>query len=180
MRSHRSHARWWTGTFCLLLLALLPTGCHSPMPEVSVKGDPGWITAMRGRWEGSYESEANGREGTIQFELSGVGDTARGEILMRPAAGMEQYTGSARGENRDAPPLRTPTLIPIRFVRIDEGQVLGTLDEYLDPDCNCPVTTNFIGSVQGDEARGVFAIRGQRSWLAYGEWRARRVRASLH
>jgi hypothetical protein len=149
--------------------------CHPPMPAVTVQGDPGWIAALTGRWEGTYESEKTGREGTLQFELSRLGDTARGEIMMMPAWSDEPYQGSNRGEPRARPPVRTPTLIPIKFVKIEEGQVLGQLDPYIDPDCKCRVTTSFIGSIDGDDVRGIFAIRGMKTWLAYGEWRAHRV-----
>jgi hypothetical protein len=163
-----------------LFLALLAgvVACNPPMPKVSVEGEPEAIDALAGRWEGSYESEKNGREGTIQFDLTAEGDTARGEVLMMPAWSSEPYQGSARGEPRERRPVREPAILSIRFVRAQQGQVLGTLDPYIDPDCGCRVTTNFIGSVDGDEARGVFAIRGMQSWLAYGEWRARRVRAT--
>jgi hypothetical protein len=159
----------------LALLATLTPACHSRMPAVAVEAKPDALQGMVGRWEGTYESEGNGREGTVQFELSAAGDTARGEVTMLPAWTSEPYQGSSRGEPRDRRPVREPTILPIRFVRIEQGQVLGTLDPYIDPDCGCRVTTNFIGSVDGDEARGVFAIRGMKTWLAYGEWRARRV-----
>jgi hypothetical protein len=146
------------------------------MPTVTVQGEQDDVRAMAGRWEGTYESEQNGREGTIQFELTAAGDTARGEILMRPVdQDPYQYQGSARAEQNDLRPLQAPTLLPIKFVRFRPEQVLGTLDPYIDPDCNCQVTTSFIGSVDGNEARGVFAIRGKKTWLAYGEWRAHRV-----
>lgn len=170
----RSRRRCRTGPALITALALL-MGCSSKMPTVTVEGDPGWIVAMAGRWEGTYESEQTGREGTLQFELSGVGDTARGEILMMPAWTDEPYQGSSRGEPRERHPLRTPTVLPIRFVKIDEGQVLGRLDPYFDPDCNCQVTTSFIGSIDEEQVRGIFAIRGMKSWLAFGEWRAHRV-----
>lgn len=170
-RVRRRAWRFLAGALPLLLLA-----CHSPMPQVTVQGDPGWVAELVGRWEGSYESEQTGREGTLQFELTAVGDTARGEILMLPALGEEPYQGSNRGEPRERRPVRTPTLIPIRFVKVEEAQVLGQLDGYYDPSCRCQVTTSFIGSVDGDEIRGIFAIRGQHTWLAYGEWRAHRVR----
>ncbi|HWA14908.1 MAG TPA: hypothetical protein VG817_00645 [Gemmatimonadales bacterium] len=156
---------------CTLLVA-----CHQAMPTVTVQGDPGWIAAMVGRWEGTYESEKTGREGTLQFELAGVGDTARGEILMLPAWSDEPFQGSNRGEPREPRPLRSPTVIPIRFVKIEGGQVLGQLDPYLDPDCRCKVTTSFIGSVDGEDVQGIFAIRGMSAWLAFGEWRAHRVK----
>ena len=99
---------------------------------------------------------------------------------MMPNLSREPYQGSARGEPRERRPVREPSVLTIRFVRAQHDQVLGTLDTYIDPDCDCRVTTNFIGSVDGDEARGVFAIRGMKSWLAYGEWRARRVPAATH
>lgn len=159
-----------------ILVVLAVTACHSAMPTVTVQGEVDDVRAMAGQWEGSYESEQNGREGTIQFELTAAGDTARGEILMLPVVRDDyQYQGSARGEQNDTRPIRTPSLLPIKFVRFRPEQVLGTLDPYIDPDCDCQVTTSFIGSVDGNEARGVFAIRGRGNWLAYGEWRAHRV-----
>lgn len=158
----------------VVLLAGLSGACHSTMPVVAVKAEPGMLTQMSGAWEGSYESEANGREGTIRFELTADGDTARGEVMMLPAA-MEPYQGSAPGATHETRPLREPVLLQINFVEMDEGQILGTLAPYIDPDCDCRVTTNFIGSIDGDSVRGIFAIRGMNTWLAYGEWRAHRV-----
>lgn len=164
----------------LVLLAGLLAGCHSAMPTVTVQGDPESIATLAGRWEGTYESEKTGREGTLQFELTRAGDSARGEILMMPAWTDEPYQGSQRGEPRERRPVRTPTLIPITFVKIEDGQVLGQLDPYIDPDCDCRVTTSFIGSVDGDQVRGIFAIRGMKTWLAYGEWRAERVKREAY
>lgn len=165
-----------TGQLMGFLILSLAAACHSAMPTIDVEAEAGVAPTMAGRWEGSYESEQNGREGTIQFELAAKGDTARGEVLMMPAWSSEPYQGSARGQPQDRPPVRMPTLLPIHFVRIQWGQVLGTLDPYNDPTCDCQVTTNFIGSVDDDEAHGIFAIRGAKTWLAYGEWRAHRVR----
>jgi hypothetical protein len=159
----------------LILLAALIVACQPTMPVVAVKVEPGVLGGMAGSWEGSYESEANGREGTVRFELTAMGDTARGEVMMLPAWTTEPYQGSARGEPRDQRLPREPVLLQINFVEINEGQVLGTLTPYIDPDCDCRVTTNFIGSIDGDHVRGIFAIRGMNSWLAYGEWRAHRV-----
>lgn len=169
---------WVTGTVLIALLALLLLGCSPPMPRVAVEGDPGWIAALAGRWEGTYESETTGREGVLAFELSAAGDTARGEILMMPAWTDEPFQGSNRGEPREPRTVRPPKPLQIHFVRIEEGQVLGRLDPYTDPNCRCEVRTSFIGSIDGDEIRGIFAIRGLKTWLAFGEWRAHRVRSA--
>lgn len=159
----------------LILAAGLLSACHSTMPMVAVEVEPDALSAMAGHWEGSYESEQNGREGRVEFRLTARGDTAQGEVLMLPALVNEPYQGSARGEPTEGRPARIPVSLAIRFVRIEQGQVLGTLDPYIDPDCGCQVTTNFIGSIDGDDVRGIFAIRGQKSWLAFGEWRAHRM-----
>lgn len=159
----------------LSLFASLVAACHTPMPTVAVEAQPDAIKEMAGRWEGTYESEENGRNGTMAFDLAAGGDTARGEVLMMPAWTGLSYQGSARGEPSQQRPVRPAVALPIRFVRIEHGQVLGTLDRYTDPDCGSEVSTTFIGSVKGDEAHGSFSIRGTKPCLASGKWRAHRV-----
>jgi hypothetical protein len=178
VKSWRTIAGLRTGRILtgLWLAVGLFAGCHSTLPTVAVEAAPDAMQSLVGHWEGTYGSEENGREGRIQFDLAAQGDTARGEVLMLPSWTEEQYQGSSRGEPRPSRPMAAPVPLTIHFVRIEHGQILGTLDPYTDPDCDCTVTTNFIGTIDGNEVRGVFAIRGPRQWQVLGEWRAQRTR----
>ena len=117
------------------------------------------ISAMAGRWEGSYSSEATGRSGTIVFEVKS--GSARGDVLMVPkGAKVPAATESLQ---------TMPQVLNISFVDAEGGVVKGTMDPYRDPDCDCQVQTTFVGIRKGDSIEGTYTTTGD-THLTTGRW----------
>jgi hypothetical protein len=49
--------------------------------------------------------------------------------------------------------------LPIDFVAVHADVVENALEPYVSPDCDCIVSTTFVGQVRGDEIAGSFAKR---------------------
>ncbi len=161
------------------LSALL--ACGQPGTPVPVVGTATELTQLAGRWVGDFSSVETGRSGSVVFRLSATGDSAYGDVLMNPT------DMANRGQARDpsaapsaAPntPAPAPQWIEIRFVRITEGRVSGTLKPYTDPTCNCPLFTTFEGRLAGDTLSGTYTSRHQAGGPAQqGRWSAVRQRS---
>ena len=156
----------------LVALVLLP-GCASTPAAVPVEGAAGALSALTGHWEGEYQSPATGRLGSIVFDLTAGEDHAHGDVLMIPRNATKPY-GPAPREGNDSPsPGATSQLLTIRFVKAEAGKVSGTLDPYWDPDCNCEVTTTFVGEVRGDSISGTFSS-SRTAGRVFGTWKVTR------
>jgi hypothetical protein len=162
-------ARWKQAATFLLTAALAGAGsaCSStpknPAPDVPIGGAASDISAMAGRWEGIYSSEATGRTGSIVFDVKGGKDMAKGDVLMVPK-GAAAPTSSAM-----------PQVLSISFVNAEGGVVRGTMDPYHDPDCNCEVQTTFEGIRRGDSMEGTFTTTGAAT-VATGKWSMHRAK----
>jgi hypothetical protein len=136
-------------TFATLAAATLLAGCASRPTPVPVIGPSSDLSALVGEWSGEYTSPETGRSGSIAFTLQAGKDTAVGSVVMVPRALNEPVT-PGMGVNR--PVVRTSNaqaageLLTIRFVRLEGGHLVGTLDPYRDPDCGCQLTTTFRGA----------------------------------
>lgn len=158
------------------LLAVAAACGPAMVPPVEVQGARDDVSALAGAWAGEYESPQAGRGGSIVFRLSADGDTAVGDVVMMPRAGIV----AVPPPEGDHSPVRAapPRELTIRFVRVDGGRVTGTLDPYADPDCGCAVTTTFEGTLRGDVIEGTFITRGPPPHgEATGTWRVQRTRA---
>jgi hypothetical protein len=155
------------------LLAAVACATYTPIP-IPVIGTRTAIDAIAGEWRGNYSSSETGRSGTINFTLAAGRDTAFGEVIMIPGP---YNTPVAPLNERVGEPRRAPSLLTISFVRVGNDQVRGTLDEYLDPDCQCPMQTVFTGSLTGENTlEGTFQSRtGQVATPVGGTWTAKRV-----
>ena len=160
-------------TAAFFLTAALGVACSStpknPAPEVPMGGAKSDISAMAGRWEGTYASEATGRTGSIVFELKSGKDMAKGDVLMVP-----------KGANSSAPassdPIHgMPQVLTISFVNAEGGVVRGTMDPYRDPSCDCEVQTTFEGIRKGDSMEGTFTTTGAPT-VATGKWSMHRTK----
>jgi hypothetical protein len=153
----------------LLTAALTAAGsaCSStpknPAPEVPMGGAKSDISAMAGRWEGTYSSESTGRTGSIVFDVKSGKDMAKGDVLMMPK-GATAPASSAM-----------PQVLSISFVNAEGGVVKGTMDPYTDPDCHCEVQTTFIGVRKGDTMEGTFTTTGPTN-VATGKWSMHRTK----
>lgn len=134
-------SRWKLGLVLALTAAI--TACKSsgnPAPPVPVAGTD--ASALAGRWEGEYSSEATGRSGSIVFELKSGDRVAHGDVYMKP---------------KDfASPTAIPQVLNISFVSSSGGTVTGTIAPYRDPQCDCDVQTTFVGTVSGETIEGTF------------------------
>ena len=160
----------------LLILAGL-AGCAGKSPPVPVEASAADIGRLAGRWEGEYGSNQTGRGGSIVFTLTAGRDTAEGDVLMIPAGSNQPIMREGIGQAPSNAPGAVPSVLSIRFVEYRDGQVSGALDPYRAPDCNCIVSTTFIGTVTGDVIKGTFTIRGTPSAVPVsGEWEVHRHR----
>lgn len=144
--------------FASLIGPLFWVAC-GPIPEpavVPVIGETEDLSILVGDWWGEYTSSDTGRDGRIRFSLTASDREAKGDVLMFPAGGA-----GAPIDDRPETALGGQTL-GIRFVRLRPGDetVTGTLEPYLDPGCDCMVTTTFTGRMSRDSISGTFETKG--------------------
>jgi hypothetical protein len=157
----------------VLSLLVFAIGCATTSAPVPVEGTPSNVAALAGHWEGTYESEATGRTGSIVFDLVAGEDHAHGDVVMIPRGSTNAYRPAPRPTGEGAGSAATAELLSIRFVRADGETVNGTLDAYWDPDCNCEVTTTFVGAIFGDRIAGTFTSM-RTAGRVTGTWKATR------
>ena len=165
----------------LILITALSCSRIEPAAPVPVQGSEAERSALAGDWSGRYWSKETGRHGIIRFRLPEHADTGFGEVeitfspslsLARAGAAADDFKDYSADELSPEP----STVIDIKMVLVQGGQVRGTMAPYWDPDCNCRVRTEFEGRLSGDEIAGTFNSRREssdRRKLA-GEWRVDR------
>lgn len=146
---------------------------RTPVPVIAESGS---IEALVGDWAGQYGSAETGRSGSITFQLASAKDTAYGDVVMVPRAGVPV----AGKENM---PMAVPVTqnpgqpLTIRFVRLNGGLVSGTLAPYSDPECGCRVITTFQGRfTDPNTIEGTYDTRGTGfgHQPAEGQWKVTR------
>jgi hypothetical protein len=145
---------------------------QTPVPIVSESGS---VALLVGQWAGEYSSTQTGRTGSITFDLANEKDTAFCDITMTPKSTPVHIVGDLSSgfvvRPQPAEPLR------VRFIRLGDNRLSGTLEPYTDPDCGCPVTTTFLGTFNGSNAiEGTFTSRstGSEHALSSGRWNVTR------
>ena len=156
-------------------LALL-AGCSANPSPVPVQASAADREHLEGRWEGTYESRETGRSGSIVFNLDAGRDTATGDVVMVPAERDRRAYSVDRSLPR-SPQMAPAEVIPIRFVRVRGDRVMGRLDSYRAPECDCQVTTTFTGRRDGDRITGTYVTEGAGMRGTRGRWEVRLVRA---
>jgi len=151
----------------------LAIGCATTSAPVPVEGTASNVAALAGHWEGTYESEATGRTGSIVFDLVAGEDHARGDVVMIPRGSTNAYRPAPRPTGQGTGSAPTAEILSIRFVRAEGETVNGTLDPYWDPDCSCEVTTTFVGAISGDRIAGTFTSMRTAGRVS-GTWNATR------
>ena len=121
------------------VLSLLLAACGTSSSTVAVQGSDVDLTLLAGKWEGTYEGAQSGRKGTVSFDLYTGYRVAEGKVMM----------------NALADPANAREL-SIKFMQIGGRKLTGNIDPYTDPQCNCTVETEFIGTLKGDQISGVF------------------------
>lgn len=131
----------------LAFAAILSAGtiaCASkPIPVPLAPGSD--ASALVGEWTGEYTSPEAQRAGSIEFSLRAGADTAYGSVIMVPRPTVDP---SVRPDQIQALTMKgtTSQVLTIRFVRVEGNRVVGRLDPYKDPDCDCQLTTTFRGT----------------------------------
>jgi hypothetical protein len=148
--------------------------CGYRQPAVRLQGEPSSIQSLAGEWEGQYTMNGADRNGIISFSLASGSDSLYGDVLMIAPTGLEMRAVHRAEEHGIH--TRTMQALRIDFVHAEPGWVLGTLEPYIAPDCNCPVTTRFRGIVAGDTIRGTFVTRGEQGGAHDGTWMVTRKR----
>jgi hypothetical protein len=159
----------------LPFFVLVGAACAGKPAAVPIEASASDMHALAGRWEGLYNSDATGRGGSIVFTLAAGTDSAAGDVVMIPAGSNQPITREGAGRPPFTANGASPEVLTIRFVRIEGGRVSGALDPYRAPDCDCVVSTTFVGTVAGDRISGTFLIRGARPGAPLsGTWEVRR------
>jgi hypothetical protein len=162
-------------TITALAIVAAISACAGKPASVPVQASTADMRALAGRWEGQYNSNQTGRGGSIVFTLTAGTDSAAGDVVMIPSGGNRPITREGPGRPPFTASGATPEVLTIRFVRIEGGRVSGALDPYRAPDCDCVVSTTFVGNLTGDRIAGTFTTRGgQRSAPVTGDWEVRR------
>jgi hypothetical protein len=170
IQEDKSMARVAKPLVLAMLAAVWIPACSStpknPSPPVPVGGERSDISALAGRWDGEYSSEATGRSGSIVFELKPGDKIARGDVLMIPRGGQ------APAPKPGAP---IPQVLNIGFVSAAGGVLTGTMDPYVSPDCDCEVQTTFVGRLSGDTVEGTFTTTpAGNAPITTGRWKMTR------
>ena len=141
--------------FVLSAVVVLGTSCvYQPAP-VPVQGQETELSLLVGKWVGGYTSPETARVGSILFTLTANADTAFGDVLMIPKRAAVPIPSSSDSAIPGEGQPRS-TILTIRFVRTGEGQVRGELEEYVDVERGCLLSTWFEGTVSRVSIIGTF------------------------
>jgi hypothetical protein len=155
-----------------LAAAIAFASCATVPAAIPVSGPRGDLAQLAGQWSGEYHSTSTGRQGSILFQLAADADTAHGDVLMFPTLSVH---GGRPGDERTTSRDRLPQNLTISFVRAAEGQVMGKLDPYRDPECDCLLNTTFEGRIVRDRITGTYtSIRLSDGSAQQGEWSVKR------
>ena len=162
--------RFKTLPLVLVPLALGACGAsRSPVPLVGASAD---VSALAGEWAGDYSSAESGRSGSITFTLRAAGDSAFGDVIMIPSAWgrpLMPYRQTVAGNQSPE-----TTVLTIRFVRVQQGHVSGTLDPYADPQTSARLLTTFSGELNGNTIAGTYTTRLPSGETQTGRWSVQR------
>jgi hypothetical protein len=151
--------------------------CVSRTPGIELTASDFDLNPLVGEWRGVYSSSETGRSGTIAFTLRAGESAASGNVVMIPRADSSLTPAERDLVSKVSAPARS--VLTIHFVRKEGGNLSGTLDPYLDPECNCPVTTTFQGSFRDARTiEGTFSTVPSQPGRSVtgGKWKAARVK----
>ena len=161
--------RLTTGALAVALI----TGCSSTsQTPVRLQGDPASMARLAGAWTGQYWGASGGRGGSLAFSLRSGTDSLYGDVTMIDSRGQHIRAADPTGEH--AMHVRSPQQLRIDFVAIRADSVRGVLEPYVAPDCECTVSTTFLGQVRGNEIKGTFQTRNAGRVQAEGAWEMKR------
>jgi len=164
-------------SFAWLPGLVLAAACHaSPPAPVPISGDAATNARLAGTWEGSYESAALGRAGSIVFTLVAGEDHAHGDVVMVPSGANRPLRPSSNVGISAMDSTQMAQVLTINFVRASGDSVSGTLVPYVDPECNCSTSTTFRGRLEADRISGTFVANQGVGRSMSGTWQVRRKR----
>ena len=154
----------------LPLVAFALSACGASHTHVPLVGASSEVAALTGEWAGEYSSGESGRSGSISFTLRSLDDSAFGDVVMIPTGlgrPVKPYSEQpVAGSNTPSP----TTVLKIRFVRVEQGHVSGTLDAYADPQTGERLFTTFTGELKGNTIEGTYTTRLQTGVTQTGRW----------
>jgi len=123
------------------LLAASAIACARSTPGIELRSSDFDLDPLVGQWRGDFISSQPGRTGTIAFTLRAGESAAAGNVVLfqKPDSLL---TPEEREMMANVP---ERTVLKIRFIRKEGGDVNGALDPYHDAECDCTVTTTFQG-----------------------------------
>lgn len=138
----------------LALAFVMLAACGGSQKEIAVQGSDKDLVNVSGDWEGDYKGNESGRSGKVTFSLGVGSHIAEGQVVMGGA-----------------------TPLKVEFVKVEGGQVKGTIAPYTDPQCSCQVETTFLGIVRDDTIDGTFETKlGTTGQVQTGTWNVVRKR----
>jgi hypothetical protein len=159
---------WLAGPF-------LVAACHSTPPgAVPIAGEAAAISRLAGTWQGSYQSPAVGRAGSILFTLTAGEDHAHGDVVMVPNGANRPLRPAPATGVSAMDSTQLAQVLTVEFVRAAGDSVMGTLAPYADPDCNCSTAAAFRGKLDGNRIRGTFVATQSVGRSMSGTWEVRR------
>lgn len=156
------------------LAVVLAVGCRTaPQRPVQLQGEPIAIAWLAGTWTGEYWNGAGGRGGSLSFTLRGGSDNLYGDVTM--LLPRREQVRAADPTDPRAMQVSWPRELQIEVIAVHADSIEGVLAPYVAPDCDCTVTTRFLGQVRGDRVAGTFQTRAGGRTLAEGEWELKRT-----
>ncbi len=146
----------------------------APMPRVALEATPADVEMLAGEWRGEYESAALGRRGRIAFKLDAHSEEAYGSVTLVPAGKRTSYSPETYDDYEENNAHQgSAGLLTIKFIRADDGSIVGMLDRYWDPDRQCYAISVFRGHIGRGIVEGTFLTTfGSGAGEATGTWHA--------
>jgi hypothetical protein len=171
---HREHPVSRSRYLYAVALPILLAGCAGSQAPVPLVGTARDIAALAGEWAGDYSSVESARSGSVSFTLRATGDSAFGDVVMIPA-GWGRPLAPWRGQTTAPQADRAqPEVLTINFVRVQAGQVSGTLAAYADPQTGERLLTTFTGVLAGNTITGTYTTRLPSGDTQTGRWTVQR------
>jgi hypothetical protein len=158
----------------VLTLAFAATACASQPAQLVTASPAKEVSALAGEWSGEYRNPETQRWGTIWFKLETARDTAFGDVLM-----IARETPTSEATAPEITPA-TPALA-IKFVRVDGRQIMGSIEPYRPPECDCAMFMVLRGELTSDRIEGAFLVRrtsGESAPQAGTWWATRRQKGA--
>ena len=157
----------------MLALAITAACRTVPQAPVRLQGDAAAMARLAGSWSGQYWGGAGGRGGSLSFTLKSGSDSLYGDVAMIDPRGEPIRAADPSGVH--AMHVASPQQLRIDFVAIRADSIRGVLEPYVAPDCQCAVSTTFVGQVSGDQIKGTFQTRNAGRVQAEGTWEMKRT-----